>query len=78
MFKIVNFLIVAGLIVFLFGPQLLRIWRALKGAKGGRGAAEPFQGNVHKSVKCPHCGEILPEGMRYCGKCGRPLDFIDV
>ena len=25
-------------------------------------------------ITCPHCGQANPEGFRFCGRCGRPLD----
>lgn len=71
-----QFLLLLAVVVVLFGPRLMRLFRRLVsgGASPGRFAAPPARGGVH----CTHCGAANPPGAKYCCACGRPLDFIDV
>jgi len=69
-------LIVALVLVFFHRP-VRAIVRALMGDGAGRpggSASRP----PSRGAACPHCGADNPDGAKYCGSCGRPLDFIDV
>lgn len=34
---------------------------------------KPQETQVTSGIKCPGCGELVPEGYKFCGKCGRLL-----
>jgi len=72
-------LILLMIVVFLFGPTVVKLLRRLTGAPGrgpasGRPARRASDGHAH----CPHCGAENPRQAKYCCACGKPIDFVDV
>ncbi|MGN0846616.1 MAG: zinc ribbon domain-containing protein [Kiritimatiellia bacterium] len=73
-----QFLIVTGLILFLFWPVVVKVVRfAARNRRRveDRRGASPTRSSV---FKCPHCGAELANDARFCSRCGRSMDFIDV
>lgn len=74
--------IVGGLLLMFFAPQVIKIIRALageaSGGKAGQGRASGAPPPPSKSVRCHKCGAKLPDGARFCPKCGCTQDIIDV
>ena len=47
---------------------------------GAGNAAEPAAqkgGSHHQSVKCAHCGKLLPGRAKFCGRCGAKLPSVE-
>jgi len=77
--------IVGGLLVIFFAPQLIKIVRALTGGDGSRDEARSSRGGGRDEARpsrgggrCHKCGAKLPPDSRFCPKCGCNQDVIDV
>ena len=46
----------------------------VKGLSGGATPAAP----AIRTAACPRCGGSVPEGEKFCGKCGAPLELWKV
>ena len=71
-------LILLSIVVFLFGPALVKILRRLSGGAGDGRPSRPARRAVDGHSHCPHCGAENPARAKYCCACGKPLDFVDV
>ena len=45
---------------------------------GGKGREKGAHARGAGSIRCYNCGASLPNGSRFCNKCGRSQDVIDV
>lgn len=73
--------IVVGLLLLFFAHPLIRFLHALKDSskstprrRGEFDDAAP----AASAARCYKCGTRLPDGARFCPKCGRTQDVIDV
>ena len=76
-----QFLILVAIVVFLFGPTVVKLLRRLAG--GPQGPRGTVRGGASRRVDrdhahCPHCGAENPRQARFCCACGKPIDFVDV
>ena len=76
---LIKVLVFLALLVVFF-PQLARLVRTLMG--GGKNAgsshSEPPPSAKKIAARCYKCGTPLPTDARFCPKCGRTQDVIDV
>ena len=76
---VIKVLVFLALLVIFF-PQLARLVRTLMG--GGKNAGPPRSAPPPSAktiaARCYKCGAPLPADARFCPKCGRPQDVIDV
>lgn len=73
-----QFLIVAGLVLFLFWPAVVRVVRFVARNRARVADRRRIPPERSAAIKCPHCGAELAGDARFCSHCGRPVEFIDV
>lgn len=73
--------IVVGLLLLFFAHPLIRLFHALKDSSKStsarRGGADDAVSPA-TTARCYKCGAHLPDGARFCPKCGRTQEVIDV
>ena len=72
--------VIVALVALFFHRPIIAVLRALTGDTAGRGAAGGGSGAARGADKarCYNCGASLPRDSRFCPKCGRSQDVIDV
>ena len=72
--------IIVALVALFFHRPIIAVFRALAGGADGKGSAAGSSGGARgvKAVRCYNCGASWPNGSRFCNKCGRSQDVIDV
>ena len=76
-----QFLILVAIVVFLFGPTVVKALRRLAGGTGrvrGNVRGGTSRRAVRDHAHCPHCGAENPRSAKFCCACGKPIDFVDV
>lgn len=68
--------LLVGLVALFFHRPIIALFRALVGGEGSDGKSSGASGE--KSGRCYNCGASLPRDSRFCPKCGRSQDVIDV
>lgn len=72
--------IIVALVALFFHRPIIAVFRALIGGaeSGGKGKEHGAYARGAGSIRCYNCGASLPNGSRFCNKCGRSQDVIDV
>lgn len=72
--------IIVALVALFFHRPIIAVFRALTGSaeSGGKGRVKGAHARGAGSIRCYNCGASLPNGSRFCNKCGRSQDVIDV